>query len=129
MQTLYIYSHLTRWTVHPGVQRIWELTKSRGMLFNYTSNGLVFCFCFLKGRSIALGRERARYTTMNLYSIPSHTLTRIQLLSSKRNCVDDIKRKQIYPLKKKKKKHHLSVQNLCFHPDADLIHCLAKPFW
>lgn len=111
---------------------------SRGVLFNYVSNGLVFYFCFLKGRSIALGRERA--SCEPLYSIPSHTMTRIQLLNSKRNCVDDIKRKQIPP--PSKKIHHLLsrtcdsilMQTLFIiwqnHSDRSIISCFlsTKPF-
>lgn len=97
-----------------------------GLLFNYISIGMVFYFCFLKGRSIALGRERARCTAMNhsilfpLINDPNSAIKQKQKMTCK-NCVDDIKRKQV-------KKNHLSVQNMCSHHDADLIHNLAKPF-
>lgn len=67
-----------------------------GLLFNYISIGMVFYFCFLKGRSIALGRERARCTAMNhsilfpLINDPNSAIKQKQKMTCK-NCVDDIK--------------------------------------
>lgn len=45
------------------VLMIWELINIKHD--GYISDGLVFYFCFLKGRSISLGRERGMHRAMN----------------------------------------------------------------